>query len=104
MLDILGSIREEFLISQALECLHISEPQVSQEAISVGGREGGREKGGRGVIVSCPGHCLAFATLCFLQPPSSSSWGLRAGTSGASQDSGVPTGLSRAREGEVAED
>lgn len=97
-----GQICGEFLISQALGCLHTSQPQASQEALPVGGKEGGRD------VLSCPGHSLAFATLSFLQPPSPSSWGLRAGnrthTSGASQDSGVPTDLSIPGEGEVAED
>lgn len=97
-----GRICGEFLISQALGCLHTSQPQASQEALPVGGKEGGRD------VLSCPGHSLAFATLSFLQPPSPSSWGLRAGnrthTSGASQDSGVPTDLSIPGEGEVAED
>ena len=64
----------EFLISQALGCLHTSQPQASQEAILVGGRGQGRD------VLSCPGHSLAFATLCFLQPPSPSSWGPRAGS------------------------
>jgi hypothetical protein len=52
---------------------------------------------------SCSGHSLAFATLRFLQPPLLFSWGLRAGshiptqthTAGASQDSGVLTGITR---------
>lgn len=68
-----GQVCGEFLISQALGCLHTSQPQASQEALPVGGKEGGRD------ALSCPGHSLAFATLSFLQPPSPSSWGLRAG-------------------------
>lgn len=67
-----GPICGEFLISQALGCLHTSQPQASQEALPVGGKEGGRE------VLSCPGHSLAFATLSFLQPLSPSSWRLRA--------------------------
>lgn len=38
-----GQICGEFLISQALGCLHTSQPQASQEALPVGGKEGGRE-------------------------------------------------------------
>ena len=38
-----GQICGEFLISQALRCLHTSQPQASQEAIPVGGREGRAE-------------------------------------------------------------